>query len=288
MIDLELRFDATTTVRLDAEVLPVTTATLAVYAPDGSTLEAPTVTKPTVATAIADGATNRLITVASVTGIAIGDRLGYFRNGVLHVITVSEINTLTIKTVQPVAQVPLVGAILYGMTMSAPVSALGATKIGGNYRLGWTYSDGTTTRVVSQGASVVRWPFDPPARWEDVREIVQEIGGGARLEAWCGQIAGRVNNKIEAKLAQTGRRPWLYLGSQVFADIARSGIRYELSLQGIALGQDIYAAQRELRFAFDDGLTELITSLQGYDKNGDGKIDASEAKRTYATIQVTR
>lgn len=290
MTDIDITYDASTVVTGDVDMGPLTTATLAVVNPSGATIQSPTVTLPSVSTTIAAGTTSTVLTLTAVTGIASGTRLLVVSDGVTYACTAAVVDAVA-KTASLVTGLPVTpdtGAPVYGATLTATVTAPGSAAIGGNYRLVWTYSTATTTRTITAPASVVRWPFRAPCTAEDVRDIVTQIGGGARSNAWCADVADTVTRRIRGKLEQTGRRPWLYLSAAVFADAARQGIRYELAQRGIALGGQIYEAQRELRFAAEDTLATVITSLAGYDKNADGTIDADEARPMHFTIQAVR
>ena len=65
------------------------------------------------------------------------------------------------------------------------------------------------------------------------------------------------------------------------------GIRYSLAQRGIAHGGQIYEAQRELRFASDDTLAQVIQGL-AYDGDSDGAISTDEARPLHYTIQAVR
>lgn len=228
--------------------------------------------------------------LASVAGILRGDHLKVTTAGIDYVVEAANVNGTT-KTVTLITALPVVPALADAvkfLKMVATIAAPGSTLIGGNLRLTWDYSTATQDRHVGYPASVVRWPFVAPCGAADVAAVVAELGGGIRPEAWCQDVADRVTDRIKGKIAQTGRRPWLYLSSSVFADAARQGIRYELAQRGIAHGGLIYEAQRELRFAAEDTLATVITSLAGYDKNADGTIDGDEARPMHFTCQVVR
>lgn len=290
MTDLELQFDASTTVKLVADLAPVSTATLTLFAPDGTTVQTPSVTKPTISTTTATGSTTSVLVLTSVTGIVAGTHLRVTSDGYAYTCEAATVDG-TAKTVSLVTWLPAApdaGCTVLGLDCTATVTAPGATLLGSAYRLVWTCSDGTTTSTTSQPASIVRWRWTPSCTAADVRNILSEMGQ-KRAGQWCGDVADRVDQVIQAKLLQTGKRPWLYLSSSVFADAARAQIRYELSQQGIALGGQIYEAQRELRFAADDKIATVITGLQGIlDTDNDGKISAAEQKPRGRTVQVTR
>lgn len=290
MTEAELQFDATTLVELVADLV-ATSATLSVVNPDGTQQSAPAVTRAaaTLSTTITGGSsTTSVLKLVSVAGIVPGTPLIVTSDGVGYACDAAVIDssaaTVALRTGLPVA--PNNGDTVKGAALTASVAAPGAASIGPNFRLRWTYSDGTTSKTVSAAASVVRQVWTAAATGADVRDVLAEMGD-SRSERWCAEVADRVDENIRGRLAETGRRPWAFISSGPFRRCALLGIRYELSQRGIAHGGQIYEAQRELRFAFDDALAGVIGSLS-YDSDEDGAIDATEARPRFGTIQAVR
>ena len=287
MASVELQYDASTPVSLDADRV-ATSATLAVVAPAGTTLESPTVTLPSVSTTTTSGTTADVLELVSVTGIAPGDRLQVTSDGVAYSCTAARVDAVakTVTLVTGLQLVPDLTSTVKSTKLTATVAAPGAASVGANWRLVWTYSDGTTAVADSQPAAVVRQRWVSPIGASDVRDVLAELGG-ERSELWCQGVADRVDSAIQATLEGTGRRPWLYLSSAVFTQPALLGIRYELAQRGIAHGGQIYEAQRELRFARDDALAQVVGSL-AYDENQDGALTGDEVVPSFGVIQATR
>jgi hypothetical protein len=289
VVEVELAFDASTVVALEGDVV-ATTATLALITPAGATLQTPVVTLPSVSTTTASGTTSTVLTLVATTGITVGSLLRIVSDGVAYFARAAVVDS-TAKTIALVEGLPVVvddGSAVALVRMTATVTAPGAAAVGGNYRLAWAYDDGTTSKTLGQPAAVVRWLWTPAAGASDVRDVVIELGGGQRSNQWCQDVADRVDAKIRGRIAQTGRRPSLYLSSVVFAEAARAGIRFELAQRGICLGGQVYEAQRELRFAFDDALEAVVAGLAAYDTTADGQIDAAEAAPNHFSIQAVR
>lgn len=290
-LELDLQFDASTAVaHSDAEGIVAISATVTLYAPDGTIVSSPAVTLPTLSTTATGASTVTALTLVSVAGIVRGDLLRITTAGVDYLCEAASINATT-KVVQLMArlpEMPVAGDVVQSLKMAATITAPGAARVGGNYRLAWVYTDGTRPRQVGYAVTIVRWPWVMPASLSDVREIVAELGGGTRGEAFCADVIAKVDDLIKSSLLQTGRRASLYLASGLFADVARQGIRFELSRRGICLGGQVYDAQRELRFAFDDSLAHVITGLAAYDTDADGTISASESRPLHFTIRATR
>jgi hypothetical protein len=287
MTELELTYDSSSAVSYsDPEGVVPTSATVTLTKPDGSSVESPVVTKPTLSTTVAAGSTASSLVLAAVTGIVPGNLLRITTAGIVYVVEAKTINgtTKTVALLNPMPVAPTTGDAVKALKMTATLAAVGSTGIGSNYRLTWRYDDGTTYRQAGIPVAVVRWPWTNPCSAQDVREIAAELGAGSWSETRCDDVAARVADKIRGRIQQTGRRPALYLSSEVFADVARAGIRYELAQRGVCLGGQVYEAQRELRFAFDDQLTQVITGLAAYDSDADGKISAAEAKPMAFTI----
>lgn len=291
MTETELIYDASTVVsHWDPEGIVPSSCTLALVKPDGTTLQTPTVTLPSLSTTAASGSTASSLVLASVTGVIRGDHLAITTAGIKYVVEVATVDgtskTVTLVTALPVT--PTAGDVVKSLKMAATVTSVGSAGIGSNYRLTWAYTDGTSVRQAGVPAAVVRWAWRNPCSAADVREIVAELGGGSRSELWCQDVADRVDDKIRGRILQVKRRPWLYLSSSVFSDAARAGIRYELAQRGICLGGQVYEAQRELRFAFDDQLAQVVTGLAAYDTDADGAISGTEASPLSFTIQGVR
>jgi len=289
MTDAEIYYDAATTVTLDATVV-ATSATLSVVKPDGTQLEAPTVTLPTASTTIAAGSTSLALVLASVTGVAVGEPLQVVSDGVTYTVIPARIesSTKTVSLVSGLPETPDTGSTVKAIRLSASVAAPGESQIGGGFRLSWTYSDGSVTKREGAPASVVRWPWSAPVSAADVQELLVMEFGQTRSGETARQVADRVDQKIRLSIERTGRRPWLHLSSAMFHDAARAGIRYELALQGLVLSGDVYEAQRELRFAFDDALATVTQGLASYDRDADGAISADEARPRHFVIQAVR
>ncbi len=291
MLERELQFDQSMAVSYeDPDGIVAISASVALIKPDGTTQQAPAVTLPALSTTCVAGSTASILILASVSGLLRGDKLRVTVAGYDYVVQAALIDATakTVTLVWALPAAPTAGAVVKSLRISATLAAVGVAGIGGNYRLAWTYSDGTSTRTASEPAAVVRWRWVSPIGAADVREVVLELGGGNRSEQWCADVAARVDDKIRGKLSQTGRRPSLYLSASVFLDVARQGIRYELAQKGICLGGQVYEAQRELRFAFDDQLAQVIGGLPAYDTNADGAITGSETRPKHFSVQATR
>lgn len=291
MVEVELYYDGSTPVsHFDAEGLVPIAATLVVSKPDGTTVSSPAVTLPSLSTTCAAGTTAGALTLAAVTGLAVGDALKVTSLGVDYVVKIAKLDTtnkiVTLEQKLPVT--PAVNDAVKALKMTASVAAPGSALVGAGCRLTWTYNDATTTRRHGQAASVVRWPWTPPVAAQDVREVLAVSFGMTRSESHCASVASRCNELIRGKLIQTGRRPWLYVSSEAFRPCADAGIRYVLAQDGIALGGQHYEALRENRFAFDDAFVATITSAHGYDKDQDGKLSADELRPMFSSVRTVR
>ena len=289
MTDLELTFDSATAVNhYDVDGIVPTSATVTLTKANGSVVESPAVTLPSLSTTVQAGSTASVLILGSVTGLSRGDHFRVTTAGQDYVVQAMAINvtTKTVDLTVAMPETPVAADVVKSLKMTASLAAVGLAGIGGSYRLAWSYTDGTNSRQVGYPVTVVRWPWVSPCGAADVAEILAEHGG-PWSDVRCQDVADKANEKIRSKVYQTGRRPSLYLSSQAFADVARTAIRYELAQRGIAKGGQIFEAQRELRFAFEDGLTTVITGLAAYDSNADGQIDGTEA-RPHWVMKVRR
>lgn len=289
MVEVELQYDASTPVSHadTVEGIVPTSATATLYGTNGTAISAPTVTLSAISTTTAAGTSATALVVASAAGMAVGLPLVVTHQGVKYVVEIAKVDgtTITLGSALPVTVAD--GSVVKGLRMTASVAAPGVANVGAGLRLVWAYTDGTNSRTVSYPASVVRWQWQPPVSADDVREVIATSYGDKRSQAYCTKAADRVNQKIRAAILRTGRRPWLYLSAQSFSEAADKGIRYVLAEDGICQSGQIYEAQRETRFAFDDALTAAITATP-YDKDEDGTLSPVEIKPLGWSVQVSR
>jgi hypothetical protein len=288
MREIELQFDSSNVVKAQADAVPIASASVQLIAPNGDIVQTVTATASSVATVTATGTTANSLVLDDMTGIAVGDTLRVQSAGNSYSCVVSAITDVAITLLTGLPAAPVDGSAVYGDSCSATFDPIDSSLIGSAYRLVWTFVVGETSTRISQTASVVRWRWDPVVTARDVRDILSELNQ-TRSEQWCQGVADRVDEVIQGKLLSTGKRPWFFLSSMAFYDAARTGIRYELSQRGVAFGQQIYEAQRELRFAFDDKLAQVVQGLQGIlDANNNGIIEPAEQRPSFRTVQVYR
>lgn len=289
MVEVELQYDASTPVSHADTVdgIVPTSATVTLYGTNGTAISVPTVTLPTLSTTTQAGTTAAALVLASVTGLAVGHNIVVTSDGVKYICEVARIDTLTVYLAASLPLVPDADSTVKNLRMTASVAAAGVANVGAGLRLVWVYSDGTNSRTISYPASVVRWRWQQPVSGMDVREVLAISYGEKRSQSYCDQVAERVNNKLRAKILQTGRRPWLYISAQSFSEAADKGIRYSLAEDGICQSGQIYEAQRETRFAFDDAVAAALLATP-YDKDADGQLAPTEVKPLGWSIPVTR
>lgn len=285
---VELQYDGSTSVALTCAPVP-SFASLSVTAPDGSVLSTPAVTISPVSTTTTSGTTASVLELASVTGIAPGDPLQVTSDGVRYACAaaVVDVAAKTVELVDGLQAIPDVGSPVRGASITATVTAPGAAGIGPNWRLSWSYGEAALGEVVDTvGAAVVRQRWISPVTGSDVRSVLHELGA-KRPAQWCNDVANEVDQELRRRVEATGRRPWAFLAPSAFRGAGLAGVRYELSKRSIAWGGQVYEAQRELRFAFDDALSGVIGSL-AYDNDDDGAIDEDDARGSFGVIQVVR
>lgn len=289
MVEVELQYDASTAVShadMVDGIVP-TSATVTLYDTDGASVSSPTVTLPTASTTTTTGTTAAALVLTSASGFAVGRPIAVVSDGVTYVAEIARLDGSTAYLAATLPLIPDSGSTVKTLRMTATVTAPGVANIGAGLRLVWVYSDGTNSRTVSYPASVVRWQWRPPVSGEDVREVIATSYGDKRSQVYCNKVADRVNQKIRAAILRTGRRPWLFLSAEAFSEAADKGIRYALAEDGICQSGQIYEAQRETRFAFDDALTAAITSTP-YDRDADGQLAPDEVKPLGWSVQVSR
>lgn len=278
MQEVELFYDGPTAVEYSdpAGLLPTSGAVNLINAA-GQVVCSGSVTLPTAATQVAEGAiSGTQVPVDDITGFGPGQMVRVNVNGQLLLGRVARVETGLLHLQEPLSVVPPVGADVQAITMAASIPAPGAAAIGPFCRLAWTYSDGDTDKRASVSASVVRWPWEPPVTVAQVRAKLAQTHSVTRRPEWLESIANDANSDIRAKIASSGRRAALFLGSADFSDVARKAVVYHLAVNGVCIGDNVIEAQREARFALDDAMTALLQGA-AYDSDGDGAITGTEA-----------
>lgn len=288
MTELELYYDGSTLVRhYDAAGLVPTSATLTLKKSDGTTVSSPTVTLPSLSTTVT-AATALTLTLASVTGLTVGKHLAVVSDGVTYVVEVQRLDGSVVYLTSALPLVVDTGATAKLLDMTATVTAPGSGALGAGLRLEWAYTDGTTAQRQGVPVSVVRWPFQPVVSAADVRQHMADVyQGSKRSDSWCESIASRANEQVRGALSAVQRRPYLYASSLLFRESGLAALRYELAVDGICLGGQVYEAQRETRFAMSDALGRVLTSLAEYDSSNTGDTSGN-ARPMGITIQAVR
>lgn len=163
----------------------VTSAERVVQASAAATLDA--VNTTITATAGAQTADPRRLTVASATGITVGRRylLTHATTGRSEPVRVSSVTGLVLLLAEPVAASYASGATFRGLEIAGTFPALAADDSsafdngGGPYLVGWTYAAGGATVTHEEVIFVERSASRCPATEADVRERYPEIGPSA-------------------------------------------------------------------------------------------------------------
>jgi len=289
VLDVELYYDGSTRVRhYDGAGLVPTSASLTLRSPSGAAIQTPAVTLPSLSTTVA-ASTAATLTLASVTGLTAGAHLSVVCDGVTYGAEVAKVDGSVVHLTHALPVVVDTGSPVKALDMVATVTAPGASALGDGLRLEWEYSDGTTTQRQGYAAAVVRWPFQPIVTAQDVRQHMAEVyADSRRSESWCDAIATRANDAIRTAVSGTQRRPWLYLSSASFREAGLAAMRYELALNNICVGGQVYEAQRETRFAFSDALSRVLTSALAYDKDQTGNVQAPTTRGLGAVVVGVR
>lgn len=286
MNEIEIQFDASTAVHLETEFLP-TSASLSVKRPNGAILEAPTVAINSHSSTVSTPGLTSL-TLSSVTGLAVGYPLQVTSDGVRYTARIARIDGTTVHLSESLPVLPDASSPVTCPRLSATLAAPGSSAVGAGYRLVWAYANATETRQESLGGSVVRYRWAAPVSARDVRETVATLFGESPSEDLCAAIARRANTRLYSKICESGLRANMFLGTNVLASASDAALRYQLALDGHALGGDPYAAQRETRFAFEDAILQLLKSAAPRDTNEDGALSPNELRPFSRTIRVVR
>ena len=271
----------------DAGGIVPTSATLVVRRADGSQLQAPAVTLPSGSTTVAAGSTVLALVLVSATWVRVGEPFAVVSQAETYVCTPTRVDGSTVYLVAALPAVPVVGATVKALKMTATITAPGVAELGAGLRAEWRYASASATGYGSAEVAVVRWLWQEPMAASQVSDLLSSVYQTTRSEQFCRDVAGRVSAKIRNAIEQTGRRPWLYVSPGAFSEVAQIGLRWVLAETGIMQGGDPAAAVREYRFAFNDELQKAIAGLKGYDAAGDGKSDPTKL-RNVISIRMVR
>ena len=288
--EIELYFDGATAVSLvDAAGYVPGSAECKLYSPTGDLICSASIDIPDVSTTIDNPIDAGMLQVADVSGFAAGDAVCVESNGRRFVAEIDHIDDDVLLLSQPLRLVPAVNSTVQVCRLTASVPAPGAGYIAKPCRLVWTYTAGGQPRRVGIPAMVVRWQWTPVVTPAYVAERYGIMLGETPDASEAERVARCANELIRTAINLTGRRPELYISSGVFASVAESAVSYQMAKDGKCLGGDIFAAQRELRFQFEDGMTRIISSATtAYDSDANGKLQGEELQRSSFTIQVIR
>jgi hypothetical protein len=291
-MSIECRFNQPKAVYLEPTIDAIvsTAATVEIYTVDGSLDQALTVTLPAASATVLAGSTNLSLVVASASGFVVGSRLRVDTQGTTQTPKISRISGSTIYLASSLGVAPEVGDAVRALRITATIPAMGEGKLGCDYRLEWSYSDGSAQGYVSQLFNVVRWPFVNPIDAETVAAVLAEQFEDRRTDEFIDRVVERVHDKLNNKLAATGHRAHLFPDPSRFREPARTAIRLILAESGyIPTAATASEYIRALRFEFDDLCEESIRSIATpYDKDGDGALSDSERNQHWRTMRVRR
>lgn len=280
--------------RWDSRGIVPTTATAVLRDAAGDTVETLTVTLPTAtATLAASGSTTDVLVTTSGIGTSyVGKYCDVTSDGVSQVFRIARVDGTNVYPSEPLAVVPDGSSTLTDLTMAATIAAPGETKIGANWRLEWLWDDGTTEGFAADVVSVVRWKWEPPISARRVRKHIAHTYPAtvdSREPDYWATIADEANEEIRKLVEATGRRPYLYGSSDVFARAGYLCAKYLLAGEGIVpAGSNPGLFQEQMRADWEREVARAISSLQMYDKDDDGEIDSDEAKGLWFSIGTSR
>lgn len=236
-----------------------TSATLIFKEPGGGTKETPTVTVATVGS----GGSAGVQSVQSQVQCHVDDATGFVpgspvwletSDGWKGPVMVDEVDgtTITFESAPPGTLTD--SATIYGLELSATISAASTTDRGKFYRLEWTITSAdSSVSVFREVAHVVRTQFsDPidPAGTEVKRYVAANWPGMAQSKTagWFRGIASRANARVRTLIQANGDFPYLIGSPDVFVDSGAglSAVRIELAHQNLVPGDYEIASYVEL------------------------------------------
>ena len=287
----DVRYDNASSVYFEpSSGLVATACSLSVVKPDGGQFSAPSTTLPSASTTVAAGSTTLALSVASASGFAVGEKIRLDSQGTIQTPKIARIAGSVLHLSAGLSHAPEVGDAVRSIRITASLPAFGESNLGTDYRLEWNASDGSHSEFSGQLLNVVRWPFVCPVSSEDVSAILSENFEDRRSDEFTDRIVQRVLEKLQNKIASTGRRAHLYVDAKRFREPGLTAIRLLLAEKGyIPATASAAEGIRALRFEFDDLCSEVIKSLASpYDKNEDGAFSGEERKQSFRRVRVER
>lgn len=244
-----------------------TSATLSFKSPDGTVKESPTVTVATVGS----GGSAAVSSVQSQVQCHVDDATGFnpgapvwleTADGWKGPVMVDEVDGTTIIFESAPPGTLTNTATIYGLALSATVSAAATEDRDKWYRLEWTItSDDSTVSVSREVAHVVRTQFVDPISTTEVKRYVAANWPGLAAGKTAGffrTIATRANNRVRTLIQANGDFPHLIGAPSVFVDSGAglAAVRIELAHQNLVPGDYEVATYVELT------TSELLRSVR--------------------------
>jgi len=268
----------------DQGIVP-TTAVVTLRSADDSQLAAPVVSLPTVNTTTAGSPKADQFTVASATGITVGDPYRVDFYGQRHVVFVSKVDGSTVYLRESLPEAPPSGAAFKGLKMTATIAAQGTPRA--NAMLRWEFDDGSTYAQAQQVVDLVRWPFGALVTVADVVERLASMGVD-RSDVWCERAADAANMRVRTYLRSGGRRPDLIADAGDFAIAAGYAVDLVLAERGVLVSaEDPMDTRERLRDGFEAEMSVVLRGVTYYDADDDGKLD-EETLAPLGTSRIVR
>ena len=273
--------------------LLATTATAVLRDVDGETVETLSVTLPVAGSrTVSSTSTVDNIKVSDAAGIVVGQKYRIISDGVRSVFEVARIDGIHVFPLDPLAHKPDAGSVFQPIRMTATIAAPGEALIGNNLRLEWIYDDGSGDGFGADVVHVVRWKWDLPITGARVRRHIAHTYPAtvdSREPHYWAKIADEANDEIRKLVQATGRRAHLYGSPSCFQRAGLLAAKHLLAGEGIVpAGSNPGLFQEQMRADFERETGRVISSLEMYDADGDGKISDDEARGLWFSIGTSR
>jgi hypothetical protein len=258
----------------------------------GDTVETLAVVLPSVSTTISSVTNGTTYVVASATGLLVGNRYQVVSDGVLSVVTIVRIDGTNVHINAALPTQPDAGSTFKAIRVTASIAAPGESAIGPNYRLEWLYSDGTLEGFGSSVVNVVRWKWDAPVTAATVRQYIAGAfpSSSRTRDGWFHmEVARKACDRIRADVETNNRRPYLFGASDAFEAAGAEAMRWELAKSGMlpaGAPPGLFEQDRESAYALE--FNKVMSSLEMYDRDDNGKIDSEEAAGSFWSISLSR
>lgn len=263
------------------------TPSCTVRKPDGTSLATPSVSVDDVSTTVSGTPTDAsTFSVASATGIAVGDYLQITMTSGTEVFEVATVSGTALTTVYPLSQTPAASDAVVGLEMSISLTSTHTATRGQDYVAEFYTSAGNYEAVAF---NVVRKPFEVPLSDMEIQRYLRQVYGKAYGAEKVRDLRESVRLRMRVNALRAGRYVDRFWDRASMRPAALAALQVELAEMGRVppgLDPDEFYADAGARFSRLMG--DVIHGAQAYDKDGDGSVEDEDTLARVGHVRLVR